>query len=610
MDQAKALLFEIAWEVCNQVGGIYTVIKTKTPAMLGRNGADYFLIGPYNPEQALLELEETSPPEPILSALSELGRLGINGHFGRWLVKGRPQVILFDYRPRFNSLDKDKYFLWKDHFIGTPPGDAEINAAVAFGYTVADFFRFLCTYTNGRPVVAHFHEWLTGVTILRLRHMRVPLSIIFTTHATILGRYIAAGNPRFYLELDSIEPYSAARYYNIESRFSIERAAAHGADFFTTISDITSREAERFLARKPDHILPNGLNIERFVAVHELQNLHRSCKEKIHEFIMGHFFPSYTFELEHTLYFFTSGRYEYRNKGMDLFIEAIYRLNERLKQTANPPTVVAFIITRAATRSLNMGALQRHLMFEELKSTCDQLEAGIAEKILLAAAQGRLPKYEEMLPSDFQDRLKRAILARRADCLPAIVTHDLVDDANDPVMRHLRHRNLFNAATDPVKVVFHPEFINAGRPLFNMDYEHFVRGCHLGIFPSYYEPWGYTPLECLALGIPAVTTDLTGFGDFALQEIPRPAEQGLFILRRSNRNPDEAVEALAGCLFDFCQLSRRERIDLRNKAQKLSELFDWNKLASFYHQVHEEAVAKLTGEDPGVLSCPLPKNAA
>src|SRR5205823_5461222 len=138
------------------------------------------------------------------------------------------------------------------------------------------------------------------------------------------------------------------------------------ATVFTTVSDVTGVEAERLLGRAPDMITPNGINLHKFAAPHEFQHLHAQSKQKINEFVMGHFFPSYTFDLDRTLYMFTSGRYEYRNKGMDLFVEALFRLNQRLKGLPAMfprPTVVAFIITRAATRNINVGVLQNQSMF-------------------------------------------------------------------------------------------------------------------------------------------------------------------------------------------------------------------------------------------------------
>jgi hypothetical protein len=198
-----------------------------------------------------------------------------------------------------------------------------------------------------------------------------------------------------------------------------------------------------------------------------------------------------------------------------------------------------------------------------------------------------MPTFEELFPHDVQVRLKRAMLARKTTQWPPIVTHDMWNDAEDPVLRHLRHRNLVNAPGDPVKVVFHPDFVTLSS-LFSLDYEQFVRGCHMGIFPSYYEPWGYTPLECLALGLPTVTTDLSGFGAYdALQN-------GTLVLNRSRQSNQETIDQLASYLHKFCELNRRERIALRNRAERLTERFTWDVMASHYHQAHAAALQCVT----------------
>ena len=347
------LLFEIAWEVCWQLGGIYTVLKTKADAMRDHWDDRYCLIGPYNPATAAVEFEERPTEGIIREALDRLRASGIPCHYGRWLIPGRPRVILLDYRARYGRLHEDKYLLWADHHIETVAHDGEVNDVTAFGFTVAEFFRELSAVKGDRTVLAHFHEWMGGVAVPRIAHLKLPIATLFTTHATLLGRYLANGNPEFYNHLPFMNPDEEAGRFNIYPRFAIERAAAHASTVFTTVSEVTAVEAERLLGRRPDVILPNGLNIRRFAALHEFQNLHRAYKERIHEFVMGHFFPSYSFDLDNTLYFFTSGRYEYRNKGMDLFIEALHRLNWRMKQMPSmlpKPTVVAFIITRAAIR--------------------------------------------------------------------------------------------------------------------------------------------------------------------------------------------------------------------------------------------------------------------
>jgi glycogen synthase len=368
---------------------------------------------------------------------------------------------------------------------------------------------------------------------------------------------------------------------------------------FTTVSEVTNDEAEKLLGRRADVIVPNGINIQRFAAPHEFQHLHAVYKEKINEFVMGHFFPSYTFDLDNTIYLFTSGRYEYRNKGMDMYIEALQRLNWRLKQVPNPPTVVAFIITRAQVRNINVDVLRNQSMFEELHKTCEDLQEQMGSRLFRSAVSGRMPTYGELITDDAQVRLKRAMHAWKTWKQPLIITHDLADDANDPVLKHLRHRGLYNAADDPVKVIFHPEFVTATSPTISLDYDQFVRGCHMGVFTSYYEPWGYTPMECIACGVPTVTTDLSGFGAYVQRQVPELQGRrsgdfpGCCVLTRRHKGFDETTDGLVDYLMAFLQLTRRERIELRNRVERLGEKFDWSNLARHYDEAHQLALERV-----------------
>jgi glycogen(starch) synthase len=598
------LLFECAWEVCWQLGGIYTVLRTKVAAMLERWGDRYCLIGPYNPDTAQLEFEEQPTYGSFRETLQTLREGGMNCYFGRWLVPGRPRVILLDYRSGYDKLDHNKYLLWRDHGIETYAADGEVNEVAAFGFAVTEFLRIFTEIVRDRPVLAHFHEWMAGVAVPRIAHLRLPIATVFTTHATLLGRYLAGDDPYFYDHLPFLNPDYEAKKYQILPRFQIEKAATHAATVFTTVSEVTATEAERLLGRTPEGILPNGLNIQKFAAPHEFQYLHQKYKEKINEFVMGHFFPSYTFDLDNTLYLFTSGRYEYRNKGMDLYLEALFRLNQALKRIPNPPTIVAFIITKAPVKNINVGVLQNKSMFEDLRHTCTELQEQMGGRLFRSAAAGRLPTYAELLPEDSQVRLKRALHAWRSHRQPPIVTHDLWDDASDPVLRHLRHRGLFNAADDPVKVVFHPQFVSATSPLISLDYEQFVRGCHMGIFPSYYEPWGYTPMECVALGLPAVTTDLSGFGAYVMRHVPGQHKRGIpgiAVLDRRSVSFDQTADALVDHLVRFAQLQRRERIELRNRVERLGELFDWSQLVRHYDDAHNLALERIGAPRQGTI---------
>lgn len=589
--RAEPLLLEVAWEVCNQLGGIYTVIRSKVPSMVDRWGSRYCLLGPYNHASAQVEFEPAPPTGAVGQVVKQLRELGVGAHFGRWLVTGRPHVVLLDYLSVFDRLDKVKYRLWADHHIATPGGHELLNNVIAFGEVCRQFLMLLGQReSTRRPIVAHFHEWMSGVAIPMLRAERWGGSIVFTTHATQLGRWLATASDRFYDHLPFYRAHEEARKYNIEPQHQIECAAAHGSQVFTTVSDVTAEECRHLLGRRVDLILPNGLNIQRFAAVHEFQNLHRVYKQKINQFTMGHFFPSYSFDLDKTLYFYTSGRYEYRNKGMDLTIEALARLNYKLRQAASDVTVVAFIITKSAVKSINVTALQTSAMLKEFGTLAEAIKDQVGERLFNAAAAGQIPDLNGLVDDYWLLRLRRTIHAWKRDAPPSIVTHDLVSDTTDEVLNQLRACRLWNYRYDPVKVIYHPDFVTPMNPLFGMEYDQFVRGCNLGVFPSYYEPWGYTPLESIALGVPAVTSDLSGFGSYLMQLLPDHQEKGLYVLKRRYASFDQAAQELADCMFRFTQMGRRERINLRNSVEAFSEHFDWHNLGRRYQEAHELAL--------------------
>ncbi|MBI1371441.1 MAG: glycosyltransferase [Phycisphaera sp.] len=589
--RGEPLLVETAWEVVNPVGGIYTVIRSKLAAMGEKWGRRYLLVGPWMPQVAAVEFQEARPPQYLAPVLDALKSIGIIGHYGRWLVVGRPNVLLFEMDGGRSHLDAARWNLWEHHKIPVPTGDAMINDVVAFGYMLERFLDELAKRET-RPVIAHFHEWMAGSAIPELRRLNVPITTVFTTHATLLGRYIAASDVWYYDHVPFIDWAKDAARFNIEPQVRIERAAAHGAHVLTTVSNITGFECEHILGRKVDVVTPNGLNIERFTALHEFQNLHRRYKEKIHEFVMGHFFPSGAFNLDRTLYFFTSGRYEYRNKGYDLTIEALARLNHRLKHAGTDRTVVAFLITKQPTRGLNAEALRTRAVMDELRQVCDAIKDQVGERLFFATAEGNVPRIDTLVDDYWKLRLRRTLQAWKTGRWPGVITHDLLDEANDEVLNKLRECRLFNNPDDPVKIVYHPDFIAATNPLWGIDYDQFVRGCHLGIFPSFYEPWGYTPLECIARGIPTVTSDVSGFGSYVLQNVAEPEQSGIHVLRRRYTGFDKTAAHLAEYLFRFCQPERRDRIEMRYKVDRASEQFDWSNLVRFYDASYELALSR------------------
>ena len=597
-----SLLVEVAWEVCNQVGGIYTVIRSKVPATMPAWGERYCLLGPYFPHMAQGEFEPFdelmvhTAADPFTTAVRAMRAQGYDVQIGTWLVTGRPRVVLINPFQAYDRLGELKADLWARHGIPAPDTDDLLHQVIAFGHLTTIFFQHLAAQKAAEQrLLGHFHEWMTGVAIPELRRLQVPAHLLFTTHAPLLGRYLAMNDPAFYDHLMWVSWEAEARKFNIEPAVRMERAAAHGSHVFTTVSELTVRECIYLLDRIPDAVLPNGLNIERFVALHEFQNLHQQYKAKIHEFVMAHFFQSYAFDLDKTLYFFTSGRYEYHNKGFDLTLEALARLNYRLQQSGLEGQVVMFFITKRPYTSINPQVLERRAMLNEVQETCRAIEHQVGERLFYAAAASqdhKLPELGAMVDDYWKLRYRRQLQSWKTQALPPVITHNLVNDDDDDILDFLRRSQLLNHQHDRVKMVYHPDFVSPASPLLGMEYGQFVRGCHMGVFPSYYEPWGYTPLECVARGVPAITSDLSGFGDYALQNVPDPESKGIFVVHRQEKSFDESAEELCDMLWNFVQLSRKERIVQRNAVESSADIFDWKNLRVHYDRAYALALER------------------
>lgn len=326
--------------------------------------------------------------------------------------------------------------------------------------------------------------------------------------------------------------------------------------------------------------------------------MHAVAKNKIHEFVRGHFYGHYDFDLDNTLYMFTAGRYEYRNKGVDMFIESLARLNFKLQQSGSKTTVVAFIIMPAATHSYTIEALKGQAVIKQLQETVTEIQNRIGQRLFERTARysgqhgTEVPNLAELMSDEDRILLKRRVYALRRNSLPPVTTHNMADDANDPILNQIRRVQLFNRASDRVKVVFHPEFLNSNNPILGLDYEEFVRGCHLGVFASYYEPWGYTPAECTLMGVPSVTSNLSGFGGFMEDLLERSEDYGIYIVDRRQRSIEESVNQLTEQMHEFCSKTRRQRINQRNRTERLSDLLDWKKMGLEYAKARQLALRR------------------
>jgi glycogen(starch) synthase len=590
----KTILFEVSWEVGNQLGGIYTVIRSKLPSITKVFGENYCLLGPLINDSISAEFEEIDDSLDFFSkTVKGLRDLGFEVRYGRWLVSGRPKIILINPIAVYNRLDVFKRHLFQDFGIETRDNDDLYDQVIMWSDTLRSFFRIVNQFKGSHTVIAHFHEWMASIPLLDIKKEGLKIKTVFTTHATMLGRYLAMNDPEFYQKLPYYNVEEHARRFGITSMYQIEKLSAQNSDTFTTVSELTANECLYLLGKKPDVITPNGLNLARFSANHEIQVRHENYKKKIQTFAISHFFPSYTFDLSKTLFFFTSGRYEYKNKGFDVTIEALKNLNKLMIEANIDLTIITFFITKSQTWNILPDVLEQKAKLDEIKNTCSAIEQQIAEKLFYKAASTHdhnLPDLNELVDEYWKLRYRRTIINWKSNKWPIIVTHNLVNDVDDQILNGLRFHQLFNSPFDKVKVVYHPDFIVSTNPLFSMDYGQFVRGCHLGIFPSYYEPWGYTPLECIARGVPAVTSDLSGFGRYVMNMEEDFYNSGVYVLKRLEKTHQQLVSDLTKFLFQFVKISQRQRMIMRNKLEEFSENFDWNNLIQFYIDAYEKSM--------------------
>ncbi|NWU03760.1 GYS2 protein, partial [Urocynchramus pylzowi] len=579
------LLFEISWEVTNKVGGIYTVIQTKAKTTADEWGENYFLIGPYFDHNVKTQVEFSEPPNSaVKKAMDTMKSQGCQVFFGRWLIEGSPYVLLFDIGSAAWNLDKWKGEFWEVSNIGIPFHDREANDAVIFGSLTAWFLKEV-QFLN-LEICGTKPPW----DVVPILHLESSSFFLKATGFFSLHEYFWGPHPCLCTQRFDIDKEAGER--QIYHRYCMERASVHCAHVFTTVSQITATEAEHMLKKSPDVVTPNGLNIKKFSAMHEFQNLHSMYKARIQEFIRGHFYGHLDFDLDKTLFFFIAGRYEFSNKGADMFLEALSRLNFLLRVHKTDVTVIVFFIMPAKTNNFNVETLKGQAVRKQLWDTAQSVKEKFGRKLYNALLKGEIPDLNKILDRDDISIMKRAIFSTQRHSLPPVTTHNMIDDSNDPILNTIRRIGLFNNRTDRVKVILHPEFLSSTSPLLPLDYEEFVRGCHLGVFPSYYEPWGYTPAECTVMGIPSVTTNLSGFGCFMQEHVADPEAYGIYIVDRRFRSPDESCNQLTQFLYGFCQQNRRQRIIQRNRTERLSDLLDWKYLGRYYMHARHLALSR------------------
>ncbi len=421
------------------------------------------------------------------------------------------------------------------------------------------------------------------------------MATVFATHATTLGRTLAYNNVDFYSILHKINPEQEISRYNIKAKHQLEKETAKNCHVFTTVSEITSLETERFLERKPDVLLPNGLDSEKFLNFEELIIKHRVQRNKLREFLIFYFFPYYTFELEETIFYFIVGRYEFRTKGIDIFIKTLSQLNQKLIKAKSKKTIIAFFWIPTEIRSVKTELLENREIFEDIKDAFEQISWETKEKILYAILEGKKIDEKVLFEKDFLLEIKKKILKLKREGFPPLSTHELVN-SQDAILKSFQENGLLNKKTDKVKVIFYPIYLTGHDGLANLNYQESLQACHLGVFPSFYEPWGYTPLETAALGVASITTDLAGFGRFCqkIEKIEKIEKYpGIFVLERFAKSDEEEIKSLADFLHKFSQFTLKERVENKIQARKIAALADWKIFIKNYLKAHNLAISKI-----------------
>lgn len=534
-------IFETSWEVCNKVGGIYTVLSTRAKTLQEIMRDRIVFIGPdcFNGEENPYFFEDKALFNDWLAVAKHDG---LSLKIGRWNTPGTPIAFLVDFKASY--ADKNKFYgeLWERYGVDSLHAYGDYDDSAMFSYATAkvveSFFRFyLCNCTN---VIFHANEWQTGFAALALRHDVPEIATIFTTHATGIGRSIAGNNKPLYDYLQAYNGDQMADELNMQSKHSIEKQTAHYVDCFTTVSDITAVECKELLDKPVDAVLPNGFEddfVPKAALFTKKRNAARKRLLRIAEALTGSKLD------DNTLIVSTSGRYEFRNKGIDVFIEAINKLrhDEELQRD-----VVAFI---------------------------------------------EVPGWVARPRTDLQERLATNKTYDTALFLP-LVTHELHNMDADCVLNMARHLGIANAPTDKVKLIFIPCYLNGDDGIVNMSYYDVVLGNDLCVYPSYYEPWGYTPLESIAFKVPCITTDLAGFGLWANQLKGKFCEitDGVKVIHRTDNNYFEVADSIKQTIKEYAAMDKKTVEKCRANAQKLSKKALWREFIQAYKIAYDIAI--------------------
>jgi glycogen(starch) synthase len=577
-------LLEVSFEVANKVGGIYQVLKSKSSKMQDFYGENYISIGYYDEESAREDFapREDHPFEDIFDELEK--EEGIKCRYGVWTIPSAPRCILVDASNLEKNVDDIKTFLWQEHGVDSLKAGEDFDEPIKWSYAVGKLIDKLEERLEGDTVV-QLHEWLSGAAMFQFGSPSV-----FTTHATVLGRALSNSDYDLKGSVDSGDVEDElAREKGVKSKHQMEKAAARESEVFTTVSRTTGKEAEAVLDVEPDRILPNGFNVSEYPSLEDLSYNHTKKKEEMKNFLQAYFEPYYDVDLENDpRIMFISGRYEFHNKGLDLFIDALGEVNQE-----DGDEFFVFIFVPTAVEGEKLEVLENISLYEELEDYIDSVMPELRNRILSSITSGEDPVegLSELVVDGGTVESLQANFHAKKNKKPPLSAFNLSYDG-DEILERLEANNLDNSEDDRVKIVFYPTYLSVGDKLLSMDYQDAIVASSAGVFPSYYEPWGYTPVETAANGALSVTTDMAGFGDF-LKDKTKPGERkGIKILQREENSYEESREQLAEMISDIVGYSKTEITERKHNARKLAQLTSWEKLGENYREAHEMAVNK------------------
>lgn len=540
-------IIESSWEVCNKVGGIYTVLSTRALTLHDKFKDKLIFIGPdfWIGKENPLFIEDEKLYDTWADKAKRLDNLKVR--VGRWNIPGKPVVILVDFKPFFEMKDEIYTKAWEYFQVDSLHAYGDYDEASMFSYAAGRVV--LSLYKRGIPdktkqkVIYQAHEWMTGLGALFVKHDEPRIATIFTTHATSIGRSIAGNNKPLYDCMPGYNGDQMADELNMQSKHSIEKQTAHRVDCFTTVSEITARECKQLLDIEPAVILKNGFE-NKFVSKSDVYIEKRKVSRERILNVAGKLM-GYKFNPFETVIIGTGGRYEYKNKGLDLFLESLARLNHDEKLKKN---IVAVINVPAWVGSPREDLLNR--------LNDDN-------------------QYDYPLPEP-------------------VVTHNLNDFNNDNIINNLHRLGLHNGADCNVKVMFVPCYLDGKDGIMNATYYDMMPAYDLNVYASYYEPWGYTPLESVAFSVPCITTDLTGFGLWvnSLNKSYSKLFEGVEVVHRTDSNFDEAAEHIKDTMEYYANLTEIKRYAIGRKAKHTANLALWKHFIEDYYEAYDVALTR------------------